>query len=421
MCRCGLWSGLGGEKGSRMKNRIVVALVVVCVVACQQDQQNPPGPPSVVRDSAEIRIVENANPPEGSRLPWRIGPEPTVSIGVLEGEEPYMLHRVIDAIRLSDGRIAVANKGTEEVRVFDAHGVHLVTFGGRGEGPGDFRSLWRVKSWPGDSILAWQLVNRRFSIFDSNGNYGRSFVLQSDENASSRRSLPLVATRGDGTIVSIVEGDADSTGVEIVDGEGRLLVSLGAYPDEDMITARGSRGYTERMPAAYSRELVTSLWGDLVVASPNHRYEIRAFGADGALARIVRREHALRIPTEADKQFYLDREIALRDAPDVPAGLLEEMRRVFGSVPVAETFPAFSTILADDAGYLWVREYDFPGEERPAPLWTVFDPEGHVLGFMETSNDLRIHHIGEDYVVVGVQDELGVQSIQVRPLERAGR
>lgn len=34
--------------------------------------------------------------------------------------------------------------------------------------------------------------------------------------------------------------------------------------------------------------------------------------------------------------------------------------------------------------HLWVEEYEFPGEERPGSLWTVFGPEGHVLGFVET-------------------------------------
>ncbi len=33
------------------------------------------------RDSAGIRIVENARPEDGSRLGWRIGPRPAVSIG----------------------------------------------------------------------------------------------------------------------------------------------------------------------------------------------------------------------------------------------------------------------------------------------------------------------------------------------------
>ena len=120
------------------------------------------------------------------------------------------------------------------------------------------------------------------------------------------------------------------------------------------------------MPAAYTRELVTSLWGDLIVASPNNRYEIRAFRADGTLARIVRREHVPRIPSDADKQFLVDREVASRDSPDIPDELLEEVRRVFGSVPVAEIFPAFSAILADDADHLWVREYEFAGR-TPRP------------------------------------------------------
>lgn len=183
-----------------MNVRIRVALAVVCGVSCQQDRQAPAGLAGFERDSAGIRIIENPKPPEGSRVPWRIGPEPTVSIGELEGEEPYMLHRVFDAARLSDGRIVVANYGFSEVRVFDAAGTHLASAGGTGEGPGEFRSLWRVAPWPGDSILAWDF-KRRFSVFGPRGNYGRSFVARSDENPRERRSLPFVDARSDGTIV----------------------------------------------------------------------------------------------------------------------------------------------------------------------------------------------------------------------------
>ena len=120
-----------------MHTRIFAAVVALAALACQQDQQSPTGFTSLVQDSAGIQIVENAEPPEGSRLPWRIGPEPTMSIGVLEGEEPYMPHHVSHAARLSDGRIAVANAGPSEVRMFDASGNHLLTWGGPGEGPGE--------------------------------------------------------------------------------------------------------------------------------------------------------------------------------------------------------------------------------------------------------------------------------------------
>ena len=46
-----------------------------------------------------------------------------------------MLHWVADATKLPDGRIVVANGGTEEVRVFDGDGHHLTTWGEKEEDP----------------------------------------------------------------------------------------------------------------------------------------------------------------------------------------------------------------------------------------------------------------------------------------------
>ena len=116
---------------------------------------------AVVRDSGQVRIIENPRPPAGSRLDWRIGTEPAVSIGELDGEEPYLLARVGDALALSDGRIVVVNGGSNELRIFDALGNHVATWGGRGEGPGEFTSLSRVYRWPGDSLLAHFSHGRR--------------------------------------------------------------------------------------------------------------------------------------------------------------------------------------------------------------------------------------------------------------------
>ena len=99
----------------------------------------------------------------------------------------------------------------------------------------------------------------------------------------------------------------------------------------------------------------------------------------------------------------------------------EADRREYRSVPVAEHFPAFTSIMSDALDYLWVREYDLPGEERPAPLWTVFNPEGHVLGFVETPAGLSIYEIGADYILGKVISELGVESVQLWPLARSAR
>ncbi len=88
-------------------------------------------------------------------------------------------------------------------------------------------------------------------------------------------------------------------------------------------------------------------------------------------------------------------------------------------MPVGEHLPAFSSIMSDALEHLWVEEYEAPGEERPGVLWTVFDPEGRVLGFVETPEQLEIYEIGGDYILgKAVSEELEVESVQVWPLER---
>ena len=214
-----------------MTTRPGAAVLVLCAFACQPDGQGNRTKQIEIRDSAGIRIIENPRPPEGSRLPWRIGPEPTVSIGERAGEEPYMLYFPTSFFKFPDGRIVVANRGTEEVRVFDSLGTHLATWGGEGDGPAEFGALADVAPWPGDSILAWDFGDYGVSIFDADGNYGRSFFLQNGTDPPRWGPRP-VAALADGTILSIDDRVlGDSALVQVWDGEGGVLSSPGFLPN----------------------------------------------------------------------------------------------------------------------------------------------------------------------------------------------
>ena len=396
-----------------MKLRIVGMVLAFHGLACQQNRENPAGFHSEIRDSAGVRIVENSEPPEGSRLGWTVGPEPTVTIGVAEGEEPYMLYGAIDAARLDDGRIVVANIGTNELRVFDAAGTHLATWGGRGEGPGEFRSLWRVEPWPGDSIIAWYAPRLGVSVFDAQGNHGRSFTLAHDEVVTPMQSFqPQYATR-DGSILAIhMPEDADTIVAQLRGPEGELQSSFGTHPGmEPYIYREGER--STLFWTIFGREPVWATWGDLVVVGHTGSYELKAFRADGSLARIVRRDHAPRATTERDVDAYIERQAGYSTLPTA------ESRRRYESVPVAEHFPAFESVRSDAVGHLWVAEYEFSEEERPPRLWTVFDPEGRALGYVETPEGLWVHEIGDDHVLGTTFDELDVEHVQLWALARS--
>ena len=159
--------------------------------------------------------------------------------------------------------------------------------------------------------------------------------------------------------------------------------------------------------------LVRATWGERIVIVTTERYEIKAFSRDGTLVRIVRLDHLPRAPAEAHVEAYIERAI-----PRVETPRQARQRREFRAAPVAERFPAFASVIADALDHLWVEEYEVPGEERPGVLWTVFDPEGRVLGFVETPEGLEIYEIGEDHILGRVRGELGVESIQLWPLER---
>ncbi len=401
-----------------MKIRILQIPLLLGPLACATEREGGPAPATTTRDSAGIEIVENARPPEGSRL-WRVGSEPSVTIGEIEGEEPYMLSGIWDAMTLTDGRILVPNAGSDELRVFDASGVHLASWGGSGEGPGEFQALVEVERWPGDSIAAWFGPRRGISIFDSDGNFGREVTLERDPDERGSIFINPVAVMRDGAILAGVDAhmDDDDVPVELRGADGRLVSSLGRHPTY-MVLIDGAL-----YPRILGWTVVLEPWGELVVRSTTDRYEIKALARDGSVARIVRRDHESRAPTTADIDAWIEERVHV--PPEMLTREIEEEqereRQRYRGYPVVERIPAYSSIVIDRLDHLWVEEYEVPGQLRPGVLWTVFDPEGRVLGYVETPEGLEIHEIGEDYILGHTYDELEVEYVQLWDLERSGR
>jgi hypothetical protein len=93
-------------------------------------------------------------------------------------------------------------------------------------------------------------------------------------------------------------------------------------------------------------------------------------------------------------------------------------QRAFAEMPVPETMPAYSQFMVDAAGNLWVEEYNRPGDDQPR--WVVFDPNGVMLGTIETPKRFRLYEIGVDYVLGRGVDELDVEHIQMYELLKTG-
>ncbi len=381
---------------------------------------------AVIWDSAGVRIVENPRPPGDSRLGWQVGSDPSVSIGALEGEEPYLLDRVRGALRLSDGRIVVRNIGTNELLVFDASGRYLATWGGSGDGPGEFDNLLGLAPWPGDSLMTWFAQGRRLTVFDNRGNFGRTFALEGLVQRSPEVTLPTGRILASESLPGTILRDSRQDGLhraedlyQLHGAEGGQQARLGKFLGKERYTAySGNR--IGVMSLIFDHDIASFMWGDLVVVAPNYSYEIRAFDAHGALKRIVRRDHEVVARTDAHLDAYIEDRVN-REPERLRADRRRTLRERYEGIPLPETHPAFVTAIADVLDYLWVQEYRLPGEGDANPAWTIFDPEGRVLGFVETPAGLTdIYEIRESSILGRVTDELGVEYVQVWPLSRWG-
>ncbi|MGD2154171.1 MAG: 6-bladed beta-propeller, partial [Gemmatimonadales bacterium] len=130
------------------------------------------------RDSAGVRILENAGSLGARLLPWELGEAPLADIGAGEGDPSHELYRVRDVLRLPDGRIAVQDGGSNEIRFFSSNGRHLGTVGGGGGGPGEYRSVAGLALAGSDSLLAFDDALGRITVLDLQGDFIDSFRLQ---------------------------------------------------------------------------------------------------------------------------------------------------------------------------------------------------------------------------------------------------
>lgn len=441
---------LTGRMGSCIP---ALAAVLICPVGGAARADTPEWAVQVqheARDSGGIRIVENRRPEPGSRLGWVVGTEPVITIGTRDASEVFQLYRVGAATRLSDGRIVVANGGSNELLVFAEDGSFLDSWAGRGEGPGEFESLALVRSWPGDSLVAGDSQQGRVSIFNLAGAHGRTMSLRGPVDPSTRemtaggptRRAPgsadppadadpvtvephtVVRVLPDGTLLTRTPRGYtrgfhrwEST-YALMDADGSTRATLGNYLGIETYSAFYEQpdGNYAVIPLRhpFGKTTLTAAWGDLAAIGDSETYEIRAYRSDGSLARIVRRDHETRIPTQAEQdEVFRDRYAELSEEDREPR------MAVAADVPLVESFPAYSRLRSDALGYLWVGEFKLPDAEYEGTLWTVFDPEGRALGDVETPDGFGILEIGEDYILGTATDELGVEYVQLLSLDRS--
>lgn len=403
-------------------DRRVVIFVAPVLVAC--NQRDEVSLPALVHDSAGVQIIENRTPlwPNGGE--WLVETEPALIIGIEDGGEEYEFQAIVDAERMDDGSIVVADAIAAELRVFDAAGRFVRTIGRQGEGPGEFRNLGAVWQYH-DSIAAWDRSLRRLTLFDALGNVGRVVTLAL---SPADGLLPeVMGILSDGTIVAratsvitpaVGEGVHRARGeVILYSPEGELGMMLTALAGEEWVGVPGDDGVVLSV-RPFHRNGYVNVHSDRIHVGDSDQFDIREYRSDGALGQRIRLI-APDVPlTAEDADAHIQATLAAEQH--------DERRRILRTMleraPFPETYPAFAGFAADDEGQLWVAESPKAGSNERT--WLVFDPSGRWLGRVAMPPRVRVLRVGAGRLLVRHVDELGVQTIRdyriLRPTDAPG-
>lgn len=140
-------------------------------------------------------------------------------IGSVDGDAAYVFALVGDIAFGPDGSVYVLDAGNAVVRVYDASGRHVRSFGRSGEGPGEFRFPTRL-ALADDELTIFDAPLRRATVFDHTGQLLETRTLTANEGGFDI-ILPLrhggsasdVRVLLHGEAVSAISGDSEAGAV----------------------------------------------------------------------------------------------------------------------------------------------------------------------------------------------------------------
>lgn len=390
----------------------------------------PTAAAQTTRDSAGIRIVDNAKPTWGTGREWRLSEKPILDVGAGTGADDR-LGRIAGVTRLSDGRIVVAYQSTLQLKFYDASGHHLKSVGGKGQGQGEFiNDFHTIARLAGDSLAVE--TRGMASIFASSGTFVRS--ARFGPFAPGALQTPFVSTLGrfdNGTaiVADFPQGRSrpvgarqwiDSASLFLVDRAGAVVRPLGKAP---IVVFVAGATYPSPMDfglqAAYASSGRAFYWGF------PEQYAIRVYDSGWNVQRIIRRVWTPRPLTGGEIDTYVDGWMQMWSKKT--GAEREAERKEMREKDYPESLPAYAAILATPVGEIRVREPDLTGAPSCWCLaglptvpskWSVFDAGGRWLGEVAMAARFIPLEIGADYVLGRSRDADDVPHVVMYRLEK---
>ena len=382
----------------------MVAIAVAAVAGCE----TAPVSTSASRDSLGVTIVESAAPLWTAGAGWWIEEEPVIDLAETGSGDMHLFYRVGDVLRTPAGDLAVADRGSQQIRIYDASGRYLRAFGGPGDGPGDFRSLWSlVLTHEGKLLGVDYRAGGAGAEFETDSGLVGTFSLPGEANPVPHpvpsdivwgleagytvqdTDLEQGLQRHPATIVRMSADRMSVHPVATVPGWEHVVV-----PEGDAIPLMGRM--TQVVPTGQGEVVVGLADGLEYSVLDGQTGEVRSIARILGISLAVTREE-------------VDRERQVRLGPN-PRPFIRDL---LDRLPIPAEKPAYQGMLVDVEGNVWVGEFLGLARRDEPQDWYVWDAAGVWLGVVETPARFELMRAGSGEVFGVRRDDKDVEHPQV--------
>jgi hypothetical protein len=334
----------------------------------------------IVEENGILTAMNPAHPVPLPDSPKDIVFSEEFQIGALEGDPDYIFGEFISFAIDDEENVYVLDWRGKTVRKFDAQGKFLFSFGGPGQGPGEFSDPQEIRYLSDGHLMVFEAESQKFSSFTTQGKVARTGRFQ------KLMYPPYFGLTNGGIIAMNVQHDTDQTLyiLGVFDDKSELMKPLHRierkpdppWPrgsDADMRARRFAQLFSK---VAFRPESVLALNGkeDLYFAFTDSN-EIKIFDTDGELKRKIRTELPFLPVEKRDRQEFLEYHLP-RDISTWSTMEKALQNKIKSLIEFPKEKPAFLSLIPMDEDYLMVVR---DGSYRQNALIDIFDPSGRLI------------------------------------------
>lgn len=340
------------------------------------------------------------------QLPSKMVSEAVLSVG---GEDisGFPLSRIEGGLILDSNRIAVGDGVLDRIAILDSTGALVRTFGQVGEGPGEFRDLDDLRRRDHGELVVWDNNRGLLVVFDTVGRFVETIATPPEKTAQRLLSFPGFLLDGSFVLerrewVMTMERRVGKYRPDFVvdrfDQRGEPQGVLTRLPGRDMVGFSDGRNWRS-LPVQLTGKPHLAVGDGRAFVGHGGSFFVQVWTAEG-LQRVIQIDRSRRPATEAIQRAAQDSVVAGWDRVPFP----NRMQLGMSDIPVGDSLPAYTNLLADSDGRLWIElERD---EEQST--WVLFDEDGEPEVRIQLSSRLSFLDAQEDLVLCYQMDELDV-------------